>query len=196
MIPEELVLTLRCGIIWHARYWCSWSLSLLFAAAQKICLWLERQSWLKTPRKNLAGSIKSIQITPPRAAGYKNPVIQAYIPSIYGRAWDLSWTYTRTMTTSSKPPGHICLWHCLQFIKRLIQCQTSSFLTFVTSVYQILASKGMAKLDALLSLRSALKIVGRLLQRDTVNRSQTLICMPFTVIFAAIIFNFFWCMDH
>lgn len=125
IIPEELVLVLRCSGTWHTYYWSSLRLSLLLAAAKKICLRLQRQIWQKTPRKNIAGSVKNIQIMPHSTAGYKDL-------SLYGRAWDLSWTYTRTMTTSSKSPRHTCLWHWSQFINK---CQTSSFLTFVANIY-------------------------------------------------------------
>lgn len=144
MIPEELVLTLKCSGIRHRHYWRSQSLSLLLVAAKKICLWLERQSWRlllpKTPRKNLAAGIKRIQIMPHGAAGYKDPVIQGCL-YLWKSLRPISWTYARTMTTGSKSPEHTWIWHWLQFINSLIQCQTSSFLTFVASVYQILAFK-------------------------------------------------------
>lgn len=61
---------------------------------------------------------------------------------IYGRALPLSWTYSSTMTTKNKPPGYTCLWHCLQFIKKLILCHTPNFLTFITK-----NQKKFAKLD-------------------------------------------------
>lgn len=110
---------LRYGSTQHTCYGCSQRLICFMRHKENLPMAQE------VPRKNTGKSIKTIQRVFMWSKDHREQLYsrsQWYkVLCIYGRAWDLSWTFNSTMTTKNRPPGYTCLWHT-KFPKFYYKC--------------------------------------------------------------------------